>query len=100
MIKEFEIYINYGVLGAEKRNAYTYPCPHEHSTYSEKIKVQLPENEYFKLAEDFLGRLIVESTWGWNYDIGDVLEGNERPCFYALDRDWKGHRVYLIEIDE
>lgn len=27
----------------------------------------------------------------------NTSEGNERPCFYALDNGMKGHRVYLEE---
>ena len=34
---------------------------------------------------------------GWTYQINDVLQGNERPCFYTLDNGMKGHRVYLEE---
>lgn len=29
--ESFEIYCNYGMLGAEKRNVYTYGCEHCHA---------------------------------------------------------------------
>lgn len=42
----FKIYKNYGVLGAEKRNIYTYGSEHPLSDCSEEITVQLPENDF------------------------------------------------------
>lgn len=96
--KEFTIYCNYGVLGAEKRNVYTYGCKHSRGTCADKIKVKLPENNSFQIYETAMGDLAVESAWGWQYGINDVLQGNDKPCFYAIDRDGKGNRVYLEEI--
>jgi len=32
------------------------------------------------------------------YEINDVLQGNKTPCFYALDKNQKGCRVYLHEV--
>ena len=97
----FEIYINYGVLGAEKKYVYTFKVPHLHGDFAERLSVELPMNEYFTLAEDKNGRLYVESAWGWNYDINEVLQGNVKPCFYALDTGMVGHRVYLnVEEEE
>lgn len=93
---EFEIYENYGVLGAEKRNVYTYGAEHPCATCSEKITVQLPENESFKLYENSFGDLMVESSWGWQYEINEVLQGSKAPYFYASDKDEKRHRVKLI----
>ena len=92
----FKIYKNYGVLGAEKRNIYTYGIEHPLSDCSEEIAVQLPENDFFKLAENSNGDIFVKSAWGWDYEISEVLRGNEKPCFYALDKDMSGHRVYLV----
>lgn len=42
---------------------------------------------------------MVKAPWGWNYSINEVLQGNEKPCFYALDDSGKGHRQYLKIID-
>lgn len=61
----------------------------------EEFEPRLPKNNCFQLYKTISGGLAVESVWGWNYDIDDVLEGDKRPCFYALDKDGKGHRVYL-----
>jgi hypothetical protein len=96
----FEIYKNYGVLGTEKKCVYTFKAPHPLGDYSEKINVQLLENEYFTLVEDKNGCLYVESAWGWSYDVDEVLQGNAKPCFYALDTGMAGHRVYLNIIEE
>ena len=93
--KTFSIYQNYGVLGAEKRSVYTYGCSHAAGVCADEINVVLPENNYFQVYETISGGLAVCSAWGWNYDIDDVLEGDKRPCFFAIDKDGKGHRVYL-----
>lgn len=95
----FEIYKNYGVLGAEKKHVYTFKNPHPLGNYAEKITVELPANEYFALADSSTG-LYVKSAWGWNYDVDEVLQGNVKPCFYALDNEMAGHRVYLNIIEE
>lgn len=91
--KVIEIYCNYGVLAAEKRNAYTYGNPHSHAVCSDKIIVEIPDG--WTLFESNSGRTMVEAPWGWPYDINEVLQGDECPCFYALDPDQKGHRAYL-----
>ena len=94
-ITKFEIYCNYGVLAAEKRKVYTYGNENETSVTSDKLSVELPENEYFSLHETEGGRLFVKSAWGWDYDINEVLTGNEKPYFHALDKNMKAHNVYL-----
>lgn len=94
-ITKFEIYCNYGVLVAEKRKVYTYGNENETSVISDKLSVELPENEYFSLHETENGRLFVKSTWGWDYDINEVLTGNKKPYFHALDKNMKAHNVYL-----
>lgn len=34
--KEFAIFCNYGVLGADKRNVYTYGCEHPRGTCADE----------------------------------------------------------------
>ena len=97
-MKKFEIFCNYGVLGAENRNVYTYGAKHAAATCSDVMTVELPENEFFSIYETVTGALAVESSWGLPYDINDVLQGNDKPCFFAIDTDKKGHRVYLKEV--
>lgn len=77
---------------------YTYGCEHPRGTCADEIKVKLPKNNCFQIYETAIGDLAVESVWGWQYSINDVLQGNEKPCFYAIDKDGDGHRVYLDEI--
>ena len=43
----FEIYKNYGVLGAEKRGIFTYGGQASTATCGDKFLVELPENKYF-----------------------------------------------------
>lgn len=93
--KTFSIYQNYGVLGAEKRSVYTYSGSHCACVCADEINVTLPENDCFQVYETVTGCLAVGSAWGWNYDIDDVLEGDKRACFFAIDKDRNGHRVYL-----
>ena len=94
-MKKIEIYENFGVLGDEKRSVYTYGGEHYRATCSDRIRVSLPENKYFKIYETATGELAVESSWGWNYSIDEVLQGKEKPCFFAVDKEQNGHRVYL-----
>lgn len=77
---------------------YTYGCKHSRGICADEIKAKLPENNYFQIYETAMGDLAVESAWGWQYSINDVLQGDEKPCFYAIDKDGDGHRVYLDEI--
>lgn len=41
---------------------------------------------------------MVTAPWGWNYEINEVLQGNEKPCFYAIDKNMDKHKVYLEEV--
>jgi hypothetical protein len=92
---EFQIYCNHGVLGAEKRNMYTYSNQHAYAVCSDKISVRLPENDVFSLYETVNGELAVETSWGWQYPVDEVLQGDVKPCFCAVDKNGKTHRVYL-----
>lgn len=96
IMKTIEIYKNYGVLAAEKRNVYTFGAPHATATCSDKITVVVPEG--WTIYQNQSGQTMVTAPWGWDYEINEVLHGNEKPCFYALDKNMKGHRVYLEEV--
>lgn len=97
---KFEIYCNYGVLGAEKRKVYTYGAQHAYAVCSDKLTVVLPENDVFSLCEVEMGKLRVDTPWGWRYWVSEVLQGDVNPCFYAIDKDGKGHRVQLKIVEE
>lgn len=92
-MKTIEIYCNYGVLAAEKRNVYTFGNHHSNATCWDKIKVEIPTG--WEPYENQMGQTMVTAPWGWNYEINEVLGGNEKPCFYAKDKSGKGHRTYL-----
>lgn len=99
-MNDFTIYRNYGVLGAEKRNVYTYGAPHIRGVCNDELKVKLPDDCGWKLFENNFGEILIESPWGWTYNLNEVLQGNENPYLYALDKDQKAHRVELIIIEE
>ena len=90
---KIKIYCNYGVLAAEKRNVYTYGAPHSTATCWDEMTVEIPEE--WESYENNTGELMVTAPWGWSYSINEVLQGNEKPCFYALDNNMGGHRQYL-----
>lgn len=92
-METIKIYRNYGVLTAEKRSVYTFCAPHNTATCWDEMEVEVPEN--WKLYENQMGQTMVTAPWGWNYEINEVLQGNDNPCFYALDPNRKGHREYL-----
>ena len=62
------------------------------------MTVEVPEG--WELYENRIGKTMVTSPWGENYGINEVLQGNEKPCFYALDHGGKGHRYFLKEMEE
>lgn len=94
--EEFKIYCNYGVLSAEKRKVYTYGAEASTAVCSDEMLVRLPENTWFNIFETQMGRLAVETSWGSKYDINEVLQGDEAPSFYAVDKNGEGHRVTLV----
>lgn len=94
---EFQIFRNYGVLSAEKRSVYTYGGSHPRSTCADEVRVFLPENDNFGIFLSESGELRVSSAWGWDYEISEVLQGDLKPCFCAVDKDGKEHRLFLKE---
>lgn len=95
---EIKIYCNYGVLGAEKRKKYTFGGPDSTADCFDELMVEIPEG--WELFENDMGKLMVKAPWGWDYEINEVLQGDENPCFYALDKNMKEHRKYLKIIGE
>ena len=93
-MKTIEIYCNYGVLAAEKRNVYTFGAEHPHATCSDKITVVVPEG--WELCQNQMGQMVVTAPWGWDYDINDVLQGNEYPYFRAYDKNMN-MKVFKLE---
>lgn len=95
---KIKIYCNYGVLAAEKRKVYTYGMPHPTATCWDEMTVEIPDG--WEVFENSMGSLMVATPWGWVCGINEVLRGNEKPCFYALDNNMNGHREYLRVLDK
>lgn len=93
MKNSIEIYRNYGCLAAEKRNLYTYGAPHATAVCSDKMTVEIPDG--WTLSETVSGGVIVTAPWGWDYQINEVLAGNDVPVFIARDKDGRGHKRVL-----
>lgn len=62
-MKTLEIYKNYGVLGSEKRNVFTFGAEHATATCSDKITVAIPDG--WNVFEAASGRTAVTAPWGW-----------------------------------
>lgn len=92
-MKTIKIYENYGVLGAEKRSVYTYGGQHARATCSDEMTVEIPDG--WEAWENAMGETIVTAPCGWNYEINEVLAGNERPEFMAMDKEMKMHHYKL-----
>lgn len=95
-MQKLEIYCNYGVLGSEKRNVYTCGAEHVHAVCSDRMTVVVPDE--WELYKNPAGTAMVKAPWGECFEVNEVLQGKEKPCFYALDGNMKGHRVYLKEV--
>lgn len=88
-----EIYCNYGVLAAEKRNVYTYGAQHYNATCSDRMTVYVPEG--WAAWDNPMGKTMVTAPWGWDYEVGEVLAGDKYPHFEAKDRDGNLRRYRL-----
>lgn len=91
------IYRNYGVLSAEKRNVYTYGGQHNTATCSDEIIVEIPDG--WEIYESATGNKMVTAPWGWDYEINEVLYGNKIPQFRALNKDGELKYFDLKEIE-
>ena len=93
-MKTIEIYCNYGVLAHEKRNVYTYGAPEATATCWDKMTVKVPEE--WELFQNEMGQVMASAPWGWSYDINEVLAGNKRPEFRAIDQGMN-LKIYPLE---
>lgn len=98
-MKTIEIYCNYGVLAAEKRNVYTFGAPHATATCSDKMTIVAPDG--WELYQNEMGRTMVTAPWGWDYDINEVLTDIKgRAAFRALDKDMRYKTEFLFTPEE
>lgn len=95
-MQTMEIYKNYGVLGSEKISVYSFGGQHPCAICSDKMTVAVPDG--WEIFQSQAGQTMVTAPWGWNYEINEVLQGNEKPCFYAIDKNMDEHKVYLEEV--
>lgn len=93
---KFEIYKNYGVLAREKREIYTYGGEHPQATCSDKITVELPENKFFSLYENFMGDLMVETAdgHGW-YNEKEIISDQDILMTEKRSRRTEERRIRL-----
>lgn len=98
-MKEIQIYCNYGVLGAEKRNVYTWGGQHPHATCSDEMTVIVPDEwELYMTASE---NLAAKSPWGWTYEINEILSDlNGNPVFKALDDHGRNRTYYLYTAEQ
>ena len=98
-MKTIEIYCNYGVLAAEKRNVYTFGAEHPHATCSDKMMVVVPDG--WELYQNQMGQTMVTAPWGWDYDINEVLTDIKgRAAFRALDKNMSYKTAFLFTPEE
>lgn len=98
-MQTIDIYKNYGVLAAEKRNVYTFGAEHPHATCSDKMTVVVPDG--WKIYQSQMGQTIATAPWGWHYDINDVLTDIKgRASFRALDKNMSYKTAYLFTPEE
>lgn len=95
-MQTIEIYKNYGVLGSEKISVYSFGGEHPHATCSDKITVAVPDR--WEIFQSQAGQMMVTAPWGWDYEINEVLQGDQKPCFCAMDKNMDECRVYLEEV--
>ena len=93
-----KIYKNYGCLTAEKRAIYTYGSKQSTAVCADEITLEIPEG--WKLKENNMGEILIESPWGWTYSPNELLCGNENPCFGGCDKDGKRFLIKLKVVEE
>lgn len=90
-----DIFKNYGCLGSEKTNVYTYSNPESTAKCYDKITVKIPEG--WETFENYMGDTILTAPWKENYTVHEVLCGNEYPCFRTFGND---DRIKLEVLDD
>ncbi len=90
---QIEIFRNYGSLLS---NTYSYGGPASDAVCSDSFFVLIPEE--FECFENCYGELLLQSPWGQNYLINELLcEWHGRPAFYAV-LDSGSYFSYLKEV--
>lgn len=93
MDKDFNVYVNYGCLGKEKRKIYTAGMPEHTAVTHEIITCEIPEG--WKSEKNEFGDITIISPWGWKYNLNELLGGNEYPYFKGFDKEGNEFRIRL-----
>lgn len=78
-MKQFHIYNNYGVLGAEKRAVYSIGGTSMTASCYDKLTVEAPAG--WEIWENECGELCATTPGGTVYPVRDLLCGDEHPAF-------------------
>lgn len=98
-MKTIEIFCNYGVLAAEKRNVYTFEGEHPYATCSDKMTVVVPDG--WEIYRNQIGQIMTTAPWGWDYDINEILTDIKgRAAFRALDKNMSYKTAFLFTPEE
>ena len=95
------IYCNYGVLGAEKVNVYTYTAPEATADCYDRIAVEIPEG--WELCENECGETLVVDPSGMNWLVQEVLCGSKAPHFRYFNQSGEHYlrlRVVCQQTDD
>ena len=98
-MQTIDIFVNYGVLAAEKRNVYTFGAEHPHATCSDKMTVVIPDG--WTIYRNHMRQTMITAPWGWDYDIDEVLTDiSGRAAFRAMDKNMSYKTAFLFTPDE
>lgn len=97
---QFDIYKNYGVLGAEKRAVYSVGGTSMTATCYDKLTVETPAG--WDVWESESGELCATSPDGAVYAVRDILCGDEHPAFgYWTPETGKGFStLHICSVEE
>ncbi len=91
-----DIYCNYGVLGAEKVNVYTYHNPHARAVCWDRLTVEIPAG--WEVWESQSGETLLVDPAGVSHLIHEVLCGSNVPFLRYYDPQINADRYYKLTI--
>lgn len=91
-----DIYCNYGVLGAEKVNVYTYSNPHARAVCWDRLTVEIPAE--WEVWESQSGETLLVDPAGVSHLIPEVLCGSNAPHLRYYDPKSDAERYCKLTI--
>lgn len=87
MINTIRIFKNYGCLASEYVPVYTFGAEDSSAVCSDVLVVCVPDG--WSLVKNSYDEDMVQSPWGWIYDVNDLLSSDDFdfPVFKAIDND-------------